>query len=282
MRQRIAKIFVLLMVVCWGRGYCAQVRIVSLAPATTEILFALGLGEEIVGNTVFCNYPEEAQRVYKVGTFSEPSIERIIALKPDIIFAAGLEQSPAVTQLQELGLKVIVSDPENLSELMESIEEIGRVTGKAPEAKKLVKQMREETASLREIVGLIPEEKRLKVFLEIWFDPIMTAGKGAFVDELLSIAGGINIAYDAPRAYSRFSAETVVKRNPDVIILGYMGQPHAQDSVAGRLGWQGIQAVKNKRIICDINPDLILRPGPRVVEGMRSIYNSLYGYKGAS
>ena len=101
-------------------------RYVSLAPATTEILFALGLNDSIVGDTIFCNYPPEARSVQKIGTFSDPNIEQIISLKPDIVFATGLEQSPAVTKLRALGLKVIVSDPKNISGLFDSITEIGR------------------------------------------------------------------------------------------------------------------------------------------------------------
>ena len=253
-----------------------QPRYVSLAPATTEILFALGLSKQIIGDTVNCNYPEEAKFLPKVGSFSDPNIEKIIFLKPDIVFATGLEQSPAVTKLKKANLRVIVSDPKNLAELFDSIGEIGFATRRQAEASALMENMREEIRQVKNKARLIPENKKKKVFIEIWYDPIMTAGKGSFVDELISLAGGINIAYDTPRAYSRFSAETIIQRNPDVIILGYMSQSGASKLISRRLGWQSIKAIKNGQVIFRINPDLILRPGPRIAEGLKQIYDSLY------
>lgn len=254
----------------------AKPRYISLAPATTEILFALGLHHQIIGDTTFCDYPQAAKQIPKVGSFSEPNIEKILSLKPDIIFTTGLEQAPVVLRLEKLGLKVIVSDPKNIPELFESIIQIGKATGREQEARLLVEGMRARIDIIKFMVEKIREDKRPKVFIEIWHDPIMTAGPGSIVDEILTLAGGKNIAYDVPRAYSRFSTEAIIERNPDVIILGYMNKDNTKDAVLNRLGWQNIKAVRNKRVVSDINPNLIFRPGPRIVNGIEEIYRHLY------
>jgi iron complex transport system substrate-binding protein len=254
----------------------ATPRYISLAPATTEILFALGLDEEIVGVSSYCDYPAKTKEKDKFGTFSDPNIEKVLSLKPDIVFATGLEQAPAVIRLEKLGIKVCVSDPKNIEELLQSVNEIGRITHKEKEAGELVVQMQKRIEVVKEKAKGVPKEKRPRVFIEIWHDPLMTAGPGSIVNEILGLAGGENIAYDAPRAYSRFSAEVIIKRNPQVIILGYMSKENTNKLVSKRLGWQDISAVKNKRIVSNINPDLILRPGPRLVEGLEEIYRCLY------
>src|SRR3989338_2062796 len=254
----------------------ASQRFISLAPAITEILFALGLKDEVVGVTTFCNYPPETKSIEKVGTFSEPSIEKIVSLRPDLIFATGLEQDNVVNQLKQLNLKVYVSDPKNIEELLESIRQIGRLTNKQEQALVLIEGIQHSILQIQNKVKQIPEEKKPKVFIEIWHDPLMTAGHGSFVDELITLAGGVNIAYDTPRAYGYFSAENVIERNPDCIIFGYMDDPGSQNQASRRLGWNQINAVKNNRLHNDINPDLIFRPGPRLVNGLEEIYQRLH------
>lgn len=251
-------------------------RIISLAPSTTEILFSLGLDEEIVGVTDFCNYPPRVKDKESVGSFSQPNFEMILSLKPDIIFATGLEQAIVVERLRQLRLKVYVSDPSNLQELFTSIKKIGKLTHREKEAMILINQMKAKIDQIRTKIKLIPQEKRPKVFIEIWHDPLLTTGKGSFVDELISLAGGINIAHNAPRAYSYFSAEQIIKRNPDCIIFGHRSEGEAIDTIKNRLGWKEIKAVKNNCVYNDINPDLFLRPGPRLIEGLEEIHRRLY------
>jgi len=268
-------VFVLVLFV-YHLTYAATQRFISLSPAATEILFALGLKDEIIADTTFCNFPEEAKKLPKVGTFSEPNIEKILSLKPDIIFTTGLEQAPSVARLQSLGLKVIVSDPKNIFEFFASIMQIGKATSREEAAGLLIETMQKRITAIESQVAMIPQDKRPKVFIEIWHDPIMTAGPNSIVNEILTIAGANNIAYDANRPYSRFSAEAIIQRNPDVIILGYMAKKNTKDLVSKRLGWKNINAIKNNRVISDIDPDLILRPSPRIVEGIEEIYKRLY------
>ncbi len=251
-------------------------RIISLAPSTTEILFALGLGDQIVGVSSFCNYPPQAQNKEKVGDFSQPNIEKILFLKPDYIFCTGLEQASSVLELRSLNLKVYVADPENIEDLFGSIRDIADITGKTKEAEGLINWMQSEIQQVSSQVKSTAESKRPKVFIEIWHDPLTTAGKGSFIDELITLAGGVNIAHDTRRAYSIFSPEEVIRRDPDCIILAYMDQEEPATLVAGRFGWGGISAVKNKRLYNDINPDTLLRPGPRIVKGLKELYKRLY------
>ncbi|MDD4893753.1 MAG: cobalamin-binding protein [Candidatus Omnitrophica bacterium] len=251
-------------------------RYVSLAPSTTEILFALGLDEEIVGVSTFCDWPPEAKNKEKIGSFSQVNIEKVLSLKPDYIFCTGLEQAGIVRELKRLKLNIYVADPTDIKELFTTIKEIGQITGKVKEAQILVNQMESGIEEVKSKVKLIPENKRQKVFIEIWYDPLTTAGKGSYVDEVITLAGGINIASDTRRAYSIFSAEEVINRNPDCIILAYMDQKKPKELVGGRFGWSRINAVKNNRLYNDIDPALLLRPGPRVVQGAREIYKRLY------
>jgi len=251
-------------------------RYISLAPSTTEILFALGLDEEIIGVSSYCNYPEHAKEKAKVGDFSHPNMEKIFSLKPDYIFCTGLEQAPVIFELKRFNFKVYIADPKNMKELFNSINDIGKITDRTKEAAALIKRMSGDVEIVNSKVKLIPQGKRTKVFIEIWHEPLMTAGKGSFVDELITLAGGINIAYEAQRPYSIFSAEKVVGLNPDCIIITYMDKTAPLKLVETRFGWKNIEAVKNKQVFNDINPDILLRPGPRITEGLKEIYKRLY------
>ncbi len=254
----------------------ASPRYISLAPSTTEILFALGLDEEIVGVSSYCNYPLKTRTKTKVGDFSHPNLEKIFSLKPDYIFCTGLEQAPIVLELKRLNFKVYVSDPTNIEELFTSIRNIGRITNKNQAAAQLINKMFSDIQAVSSKARLIPQEKRIKVFIEIWYEPLTTAGKGSFIDELINLAGGINVAYDIKRPYSNFSAEKVVNLNPECIIMAYMDKESPLKLVEGRFGWDNIDAVRNKRVFNDINPDILLRPGPRITEGLKEIYKRLY------
>ncbi|HQJ16019.1 MAG TPA: cobalamin-binding protein [Candidatus Omnitrophota bacterium] len=251
-------------------------RYISLAPSTTEILYALGLGDRIVGVSTYCNYPPEAKTKPVMGDFSHPNIEKIFSLKPDCVFCTGLEQELVITELKRLKLKVYKADPANLDELYKTISDIGSLTGRTREARSLIDSMKRGVEEIAARARSIPERQRIKVFIEIWQEPMMTAGKGSFVDELIALAGGINIAHDVIRPYCNYSPEKVVEANPGCIIMTYMDAIPASELVKARIGWDRINAVKNNKVFNDINPDLLLRPGPRVTQGIAAIYRKLY------
>lgn len=263
------------------RSYAAEPKAfdkkyISLAPSTTEILFKLGLEPQVIGVSSYCDYPPEAAAKEKIGTFSSPNIEKIIAMNPDYIFCTGLEQDPAITQLRGLKMNVYNADPSSISELLNSIIEIGKITDRDKEAEALVKDIRNDMLKVAENVKSIPPETRKRVFLEIWHEPLMTAGIGSFIDEMIRAAGGINIAENTRRSYTIFSAEEVVKKNPDCIILAYMDRENALTFVSRRQGWNEISAVKNKQVFNDIDPNIILRPGPRLGLAIKEMHERFY------
>ena len=254
-----------------------QIRIISLAPSTTEIVCALGLEDSLVAVSTYCDYPPEVKGKEKIGSFSEPNIEKILVLKPGIILATGLEQAQAVGKLKTLGLRVMVSDPKTFRELYDSILAIGKACGKENEAVLLINKMKKTISAVSAKVALIEPAKRPKVYFEIWHDPIMTAGKGSFIDEMITIAGGVNITSDAPRPFSQFSPELIVKRDPDVIILGYMVKGEgAAESLSKRFGWDKIKAVKQDRVYDDIGPNTLFRPGPRLAGAVVQLNERFY------
>ena len=272
--NKIAFFIIFLSLIC-SRLEAAS-RYLSLAPSTTEILFALGLNEEIVGVSSYCNYPPEAKTKAKAGDFSQPNMEKMFSLKPDYIFCTGLEQVPVIRELKRLNFNVYVADPKNIEELFKTISDIGKITGRDREAARLIEKMKNDIKAISSEVELIPREKRVKVFIEIWHEPLMTAGKSSFVGELITMAGGDNIAYEIERPYSNFSAEKVVNLNPGCIIMAYMDKESPLKLVEARFGWKDIDAVKNRRVFNDIDPDILLRPGPRITEGLKEIYKRLY------
>jgi len=253
-------------------------RIISTAPSITEILFALDLDKEIVGVSSLCNYPPRAQQKTKIGTFSRPNIERIINLRPDVVFVTGLEQAPARDKLKKVGIRTVTIYPKNVDELYQSITHIGRLTNSKDEADILIKKMKKSIDNIKEKVSHIPPEARKKILIEMMDDPLIVASTDSFVGELGTIAGGINIAFDTRLAYSKFSPELVIERNPDCIIMGYMFKDkNAVKRVSDRLGWSNINAIKNGAVFNDINPDMLLRPGPRIEEAVKEIHVRLYG-----
>ncbi|MGE5309224.1 MAG: cobalamin-binding protein [Deltaproteobacteria bacterium] len=241
-------------------------RYVSLCPATTEIIFALGAGSELCGVSRYCDYPPEAAYKEKIGDFSQPNIEKIVSLKPDVVFCTGLEQTPSITSLRKLGLAVCVSDPKNLSELYSSILEIGRLTNRVEKARTIVASMKQAVEQARQKAAAA--EKRPKVFFEVWHDPLMAAGNGSFIDELIAIAGGSNVCADTPRPYCRVSEEVVVQADPDVIVAL---SSIKTDKIYSRFGWEGLKAVKGKKVYNDIDENILCRPTPRLVEGLSQL-----------
>jgi iron complex transport system substrate-binding protein len=260
-----------------GGLHAKELRIISVTPSTTEIACAVGLIDNLVGVSTFCDYPPEVKSKEKVGSFSEPNIEKIVFLKPDLVLATGLEQAGTVLKLKKMNVNVFTVDPRNFKELFACIREIGEICGRRTQAAALIESMKGTLARISEKVDLIKQSERPKVYLEIWHDPIMTVGKGSLVDEMITIAGGINITSDAPRPFSQFSPELIVERNPDVIILGYMNMGvSATKAVSKRLGWHNINAVRYGKVYDDIDSDLLFRPGPRLVRGAEELYKRFY------
>jgi len=249
-------------------------RIISMAPNVTEMLFAIGLDDKIVGVTTYCDYPDAARDKPKIGGYSDPNMEAILSLKPDLIVTAPDGYSKErVEKLDEIGIPVFVVNPKKVDDVLETMLTLGKVTGKIEAAKQIVDQLSKRVEMVREEVSLIPPEKRLKVFYEIGRDPLFTVGPGTFLDNLITEAGGVNIAADAGSEWAQYSVEAVIAKKPDIIITA-LHTPSGTDSESSKSIWQKyktIPAAQNGRIY-ELDPNILLRPGPRIVDGMEELY----------
>ena len=245
-------------------------RLVSLAPSNTEILFALGLGDKVVGVTDFCDYPEEAKAIEQVGTYFEPNIEIIFSLSPDLVLAIT-SLPEVIAKLEELGVPALILDPSDLEGILADIQLVGQATGAEREADALVAEMKERIAAVTGKAGEVKE--RRKVFCEIdATDPSKpwASGPGSFMDAMIHLSGGTNVAADADSPWPQLSAEEIIAKDPEIIILADSKYGVTAESVRERPGWGVITAVKEGAIY-DIDDDLISRPGPRIVDGLETV-----------
>ena len=253
-------------------------RIVSLLPSLTEMVFAVGAGDRVVGVTTFCTYPEDAGSRMKVGGYvpSSMSLERIVGLRPDLVLSSGDLQMPAVQQLRQLGLRVEIVAAPDVAGTLEGIRRVGALVGRSSEAEAVVAGLQAELEDLKQRFGEIPREKRPRVFYEVWHDPLMTAGGGSFISELIELAGGNSLFHDVEREYFQVSFEEVVARRPEVIlgaeIQGGMGD---LDTLTEQPGWRDLPAVKEGRIFA-IDGDIVSRPGPRLGQALRLMAERLH------
>ena len=244
-------------------------RIVSLAPANTEILFALGLGDRVVGVTSFDDYPAEVADIEKVGDFAGPNIEAIAAAAPDLVLATGGVQADVITQLEELGAVVIAVDPLTLDGVYEDITEVAAVTNRVAEGERVVADMR---AAVDEVTAAVEGREPVTAFVEIAQNPLFTPGKGTLLDELVTLAGGRNVV--TAEGWVPYSAEQVVKDDP-AVYMATLGSMSAPDELEKRAGFKDLSAVKSGRVVI-LEDNLVSRPGPRVVEGLRLIAAALH------
>lgn len=253
-------------------------RIISIAPSNTEILFALGLEDKIVGITNYCNFPEETKNIEKIGETFPLNLEKIVSLKPDLILAyAG--QLNEIPRLRELGLKVIVIEPLNLQETLKSIQMVATVCGIPEKGNILVENLSQRIDQIKTEVSNLEITKKPKIFIGGIYETIWTPGEGTLFNELISLAGGINIAAGFS-GWTKISPEFIVKEDPDIIIIpiGAMNpgdEKRIKENIYQRPGWSNLSAVKTQKIFI-VNEDLFFRPGPRIVDGLERLYKIFY------
>ncbi len=256
----------------------APERIVSLAPSNTEILFALGAGDSVVGVTDYCNYPYdfsawvEAGNLTSIGSYYGPSTEPIVALDPDLVLASS-GSLDAAASLKNLGYNVLVIEGYTVEEVLSDILLVGRSVYKNTEASAIVSDMRSRMDAVA--TQLMSSTTIPTVYHEVWNDPLMSVGPNTFIDELITLAGGENIFNDATTSWPIISSEAVISKNPDVMFFPdmYMGQGNFYDtieSVGSRPGWNSITAVENDALY-EIDADVISRSGPRLVDALEQI-----------
>jgi len=249
----------------------APERIVSHVPGITEILFALGLGERVVGVSEYGDYPEAAKAKPKVGSFWNPSIENIVALDPDLVLTNG-DVEQLMPQLDSLGITYIVLDPKDIDGILKDIELVGEVTGTERKAKEVIKDMQDRMFYVSTRVEDAPKVKVFYTFATIDLNNPWTAGPGSFIDSLITMAGGENIGAKALTPWAQFSIEEVVAADPQVIIIdiSHGSVVMTKEELEQHNAWRGITAVKQGRV-CPIDGDLVNRPGPRIVQGLEEM-----------
>ncbi len=236
-------------------------RIISLAPSNTEILFALGLGDEVVGVTMYCDYPPEAQDKEKVGDYYGPDIEKIIALEPDLVLATDFHRFDLIPALEQQGFAVFAVAPQTLDDVLQSIEKIGEITGKEAEASELVDGMRNKIEEVEEQTKEL--EQKPSVFYMTWHDPMWTVGRDTWIDDLINIAGGVNIFSENFESGAMVQIEWVILHDPEIIITSEWSYDWALNATE----LASTNASQTGRIYT-FDDDLAQRPGPRLVQGL--------------
>jgi iron complex transport system substrate-binding protein len=246
-------------------------KVVSVAPANTEIAFALGAGDKVVGVTTFCDYPEEAEAIEKIGDFSNPSLEKIVALEPDLVLVTSGVQERFRQKLAALGVATYSVDPTNLDELYADLEDLGDLMGVRADADVLVADMKEQVAAVEEKVA---GAETPRVFFEIYGEPLMTAGAGTIIDELVTTAGGVNMGAAAGDAYPEYSVETLIEEDPQVYVAG-KGSMSDPAAIGDRPGYDQLTAVRDGAVYI-IDDNLVTRPGPRLVVGLQQLAQMIH------
>ncbi len=255
----------------------APERIVSTSVSETEILFALGLGDKVVGVSDYDNFPKEVESKPRMGGVTKPNAEAIIAANPDLVISGISISENALEELRNLGLKVYRTDPKRVEDVLNNILQVGRIADKQPEAEALVANMREEIRKVTEAAATLKPEEKKKVYLE--FSPGWTVGKGEFMDELITLAGGINIASDM-EGWNKINEEKIIADNPDVILYAKdvtdnKSGKKLEDLIRERDGWDQIKAIADGRMV-GLDDDMLSRPGPRITQALLEISKGIY------
>jgi iron complex transport system substrate-binding protein len=251
----------------------APTRIVSLAPSITEMLFALGIDEHIVGVTEFCDFPPAARSKPKVG-YSHPNVEMLAALKPDLVLAPiEFLRADVLAKLEQLKIPTFIFAAKRVEDIPLHVQTLGRIVERAPEAGVVVQAMRARLAELRGKVESLPPKRVLYVLNS---QPLITVGPGSFIDQMIGLAGGRNVAAQAGAPYPRLSMETVLQEDPEVLVFPAgtaEGIPSSEQQQWQR--WTSLSAVRHHRIR-EVSANLLNRPGPRIAQGLEELAKAIH------
>jgi iron complex transport system substrate-binding protein len=268
-------------------------KIVSLAPSNTEILFAIGAGDKVVGVTDYCNYPDdlkvwiEAGKLTRVGGYWNPSVETIMALKPDLVLISTTQckikqneckvncsrrceiTTEVANRLRNLGLNVLILAPHGMNDVLDNISLVGRAVGNVAEANNLIEKLRTRINRVTEESKVMPN--RPKLYFEVWNKPYISVNSGNWIGDLINLAGGTNIFGKAATEWPIIRSEDIIRMDPEILVFPFIADvPRfwgSFEDVRKRPGWKDISAVKNG-CLYEIPRDLISRPGPRLVESL--------------
>lgn len=241
------------------------IRVVSGNAAITEIIFALEMDNKLIGVSEDSNYPDKAMKIEKIGSGSELDIERMIELETDLVITGYISDETA-SKIDDMGINIIIMMPNDFDGIYKNIETIGKAINAKQEAENLVNKMR---LKQNEIIERVSNSTKKRVFFELWNDPLMCFGSGSFVDKMIQIANGENIASDLEVLYPNISADMILEKDPEVYIAIDDGVKTTED-IKDKEGYENISAIKNERIYL-LNRDIISRPGPRIVDALEMI-----------
>lgn len=245
-------------------------RIVSLSPASTEILFAVGAENQIVAVSDFSDYPPQAQNIPKVGGFDGKtlSLEKILSFNPDFVYLTNVMHNHLIPHFESLNIDYYLSDANSFDQVKNEILQIAKITGHTSTGENLVKEI---DSSINKINSQNQLLQKPTVYWEVWNSPFMSAGNSSFINDLIKTAGGINIFQEIAQAYPTVSEETIVAKNPQIIIIP-QNSGITVDSVKNRKGWSQIDAVKNDKIFI-VDDNLLTRSGARIGESAEYLAN---------
>ena len=254
-------------------------RIVSLAPNLTEIIFALGEGDRLAGDTDYCDYPAEATRKPHVGGPVNPNLEQVVALKPDLVLATAINRREVVDGLSRIGVPVFATDPHSVDDMIASIEHIGNVLDASKTATPLAESLRERLSKLdRRIAGTAPR----RVLFVVWTDPLITIGRDSFIADALRRAGARSVV-DTTAEWPRISFEEILRLQPEFLVFANAHAADAQreiDSLRTRPGWRELEAMRRGNIV--VVSDAINRPAPRMVDAIEQLARAFHSESFAS
>jgi iron complex transport system substrate-binding protein len=251
----------------------APQRIISLAPNLTEILFALGLGDRVVGVTRYCDFPQAAKEKEQVGDTLRPDLERIIALKPDLVLITTSSQLENLNrQLDRMSIPAFVTNPRTVRDVVASIKKLGAVTGVPAKGDEIARDMERRIEETERRAQSTP---KVRVFYVLQVNPLITAGRNTFINDLIQLAGGVSISGDEATDYPQYSRETVIARAPEIIVAPGV---HGTELVSVKdlqRDFATTPAIRANRIV-RVNPDWVDRPGPRIVDGLEQLAKGLH------
>jgi iron complex transport system substrate-binding protein len=253
-------------------------KIVSLAPSNTEVAFALGLDDRLVGVTEFCDYPEGTLAIEKVGGYDSVDIEKVVTINPDLILATDFHKHEFIPQLEKLGFTVVGLVPKTLDEVMDSIIFIGRITGTQEAAYAITAGMEQRIETIANKAAGITEADRLRVLYLVWHEPIMSVGNDTRIHEMIEIVGGSNVAAIAGEGYPTLALEEILSINPEVIVANvedYEGGDISLQFVFNEPRLSGISALINQRVY-GIDADLTNRPTSRMIDGLEQLASMIH------
>lgn len=239
-------------------------RIISVAPGNTEMLFALGKGTSLVGRSDFDDYPAEVAKIESIGGFFPPNYEKIVSLKPDLVLLiSGTEEARSKLE-NEYKITTFVVDPANFEQLYGTFLTLGKILDAQEQAEKVVADMKQQVNEIASKAAKAATKP--VVFYQVWHDPLQTAGPNTFIDDMIRLAGGTNAAASAKDRWAMFSLEQLAAANPDIIIAN---SPAAAAEAKARKGWESLKAVRENRVLGLPDENLFVRPGPRLVQGLK-------------